>query len=245
MTGSVCVSMPTLRKGSRGDDVRTLQAELNRNLRPSPNLDEDGIFGTLTRDAVRKYQRQEWLVIDGIVGDCTWSALLGLDTYNYLHHVRLIPQQDNSACWLAATSMILGRTSQIPRSSVPSSLLASDGGLLNDSELNDPVHVRAYSKHFNLQMYYPQSWTASGLASIIRHGPVATHILWNVTGYVNGSGSSGHFAVIAGIRGNGTATGTTLRIYDPWPPRVGKIASFGYAKLMRHTPALTYNLFQR
>jgi len=182
------------------------------------------------------------LVEDGEVGACTWAALRQTERYKILHKITLIPQQDKSACWLAATSMLLRRS--LTRASVPSSLLASDGGLLNDSELNMPINTQAYARHFHLRMHHPQSWSATGLTGVIRHGPVATHILWNVSGYLSGAGSSGHFAVIAGIRGDGTDIGTTLRIYDPWPPRIGKIASFGYRKLMMGTPALTYQLFQ-
>ena len=232
-----------LRLGSYGQMVNELQDLLNQRISPSPRLKVDGIFGENTRRAVIKFQQDQWLVADGEVGSCTWSALRQTDQYTILHQVHLVPQQDPSACWLASTSMLLRQS--IPRSSVPVSLLASDGGLLNDSELNDARHTQEYARHFNLHMYYPQSWTATGLANILRRGPVATHILWNVSGYLNGMGSSGHFAVIAGIRGDGTAIGTTLRIYDPWPPNRGKIDSFGYYKLMSGTPALTYQLFQR
>ncbi len=232
-----------LRIGSRGQSVSDLQQVLNQKMVPSPNLKVDGIFGPNTRHSVLAFQRKEWLVEDGEAGPCTLGALKGTDKYKILHQVTLIPQRDPSACWLAATSMLLRQS--IPRSSVPSELLASDGGLLNDSELNKPVHTRAYARKFGLRMHYPQSWTTMGLANLIRQGPAATHILWNVSGYISGAGSSGHFAVIAGIRGDGTAIGTTLRIYDPWPPNQGKIASFGYQKLMTGTPALTYQLFQK
>ncbi len=51
--------------------------------------------------------------------------------------------------------------------------------------------------------------------------------------------------VIGGIRGDGTALVTTLRIYDPWPPGIGKVASFGYQKLIANVPAYTYQLYQR
>ena len=232
-----------LRHGSRGDPVKELQSALNLRTKPSPNLAEDGVFGPNTRRAVLTFQKHHWLVEDGEVGPCTWAALREKEVYTILHNVTRVPQQDPSACWLAATSMLLKQS--IPRSSVPSNLLAPDGGLLNDSELNDPVNTRAYAAHFNLRMHYPQSWSALGLANIIRQGPVATHILWNVSGYLSGTGSSGHFVVIAGIRGDGTAIGTTLRIYDPMPVKSGTVGSFGYQKLMSNTPALTYQLFQR
>lgn len=235
--------MTVLRQGARGQAVEELQNSLNQRLRLSPNLKPDGIFGQNTRRAVLAAQKQYWLVEDGEVGPCTWAALRQTEHYTILNPVTLVPQHDPSACWLAATSMLLRYS--IPRSSVPASLLASDGGLLNDSELDNPIHTQAYAAHFNLRMHYPQSWTAIGLANVLRHGPVATHILWNVSGYLSGVGSSGHFAVIAGIRGDGTAIGTTLRIYDPWPPNRGQIRSFGYQKLMSGTPALTYQLFQK
>lgn len=231
-----------LKKGATGKTVKELQGLLNLRLGSTHKLKEDGVFGMSTWRAVLVFQKKEWLVEDGQVGSCTWAALRQTEKYKILHTVLLIPQQDASACWLAATSMLLKMS--IPRNSVPSSLLASDGGLLNDSELNYPAHTEKFAQHFNLQMYHPQSWTAEGLASVLRRGPLATHILWNVSGYISGMGSSGHFAVIAGIRGDGTAGGTTLRIYDPWPVNRGKISSFGYYKLMNGTPALTYQMFQ-
>ena len=57
-----------LKKGSRGNDVKTLQRILH--------LYEDGIFGAMTEEAVKEYQRQNGLIADGIVGDKTWAAML-------------------------------------------------------------------------------------------------------------------------------------------------------------------------
>lgn len=57
-----------LKKGSRGNDVKTLQRILH--------LYEDGIFGAITEEAVKEYQRQNGLIADGIVGDKTWAAML-------------------------------------------------------------------------------------------------------------------------------------------------------------------------
>lgn len=62
----------TLKYGSIGSDVRTLQAELNKY---GANLDVDGIFGKKTEDAVKSYQSSKGLVIDGIVGERTRNAL--------------------------------------------------------------------------------------------------------------------------------------------------------------------------
>lgn len=57
-----------LKIGSRGKDVKTLQRILH--------LYEDGIFGAMTEEAVKEYQRQHGLTADGIVGDKTWAVML-------------------------------------------------------------------------------------------------------------------------------------------------------------------------
>lgn len=59
--------MSTLKKGSRGQEVKTLQSKLN--------LIQDGIFGPLTEEAVKDFQRANGLVVDGIVGANTWARL--------------------------------------------------------------------------------------------------------------------------------------------------------------------------
>jgi uncharacterized protein (TIGR02594 family) len=67
--------MPTLRQGSRGSAVTDLQRRLAA-AGFSPGA-ADGIFGPLTDNAVRSFQRARGLGIDGIVGPQTWGALLG------------------------------------------------------------------------------------------------------------------------------------------------------------------------
>ncbi|TDN90926.1 caspase family protein [Microbacterium sp. BK668] len=65
--------MRTLQMGSRGDDVRRLQARLNE--LGDYGLAEDGIFGAMTRSAVVKFQRSRGLADDGIAGPITLGAL--------------------------------------------------------------------------------------------------------------------------------------------------------------------------
>lgn len=52
---------------------RELQIELNRE---GFRLEEDGLFGRETEDAVKRFQREHGLYDDGIVGPLTWAALL-------------------------------------------------------------------------------------------------------------------------------------------------------------------------
>ena len=72
----------TLRQGSRGQDVITLQYLLDVISEYYPNVPEvaqDGIFGRDTQNAVMAFQRMMRLNPDGIVGALTWQALY--DTY--------------------------------------------------------------------------------------------------------------------------------------------------------------------
>lgn len=62
-----------LRRGSRGPEVRDLQRRLNElGYEAGP---VDGIFGPLTERAVRSFQRDSGLVVDGLVGPRTRSNL--------------------------------------------------------------------------------------------------------------------------------------------------------------------------
>ena len=64
--------MTTLKKGSRGDEVRMLQELLRK---AGYNIVVDGDYGNATLNAVVAYQKSKSLVADGIVGQKTWEAL--------------------------------------------------------------------------------------------------------------------------------------------------------------------------
>lgn len=59
-----------LRRGSHGEDVRVLQSLLS-----PPLTVVDGIFGPHTEAAVRAFQAEAGIKIDGIVGSRTWEHL--------------------------------------------------------------------------------------------------------------------------------------------------------------------------
>lgn len=69
----VTKDMPLVRSGSRGEDVKTLQAQLNALGYDCGAV--DGIFGAKTYNAVVKFQKDRGLAVDGIVGKNTWAAL--------------------------------------------------------------------------------------------------------------------------------------------------------------------------
>lgn len=65
--------LPTLRIGNRGNGVKFLQCYLNLY---GNSLSVDGAFGNGTKNAVEKFQRDNGLSVDGIVGKNTWQILL-------------------------------------------------------------------------------------------------------------------------------------------------------------------------
>jgi len=58
-----------LKVGSKGEDVKKLQAKLG--------LGADGVFGSGTETAVKKWQSSNGLTADGIVGEGTWTKMFG------------------------------------------------------------------------------------------------------------------------------------------------------------------------
>jgi peptidoglycan hydrolase-like protein with peptidoglycan-binding domain len=66
---------PTVRLGSTGRVVKTLQVRLNA-WNVQPGVAVDGHFGLADKIAVEEFQAVEGLTVDGIVGPATWADLL-------------------------------------------------------------------------------------------------------------------------------------------------------------------------
>lgn len=62
----------TLKKGSKGTQVRLLQQRLRER---GWTISVDGDFGTGTDKVVKAFQKEKGLVVDGLVGKKTWDAL--------------------------------------------------------------------------------------------------------------------------------------------------------------------------
>lgn len=77
---TVNITMTVLKKGAKGEQVKTLQRlllalgyELKAN---GKTYGVDGSFGGATENAVRAFQKAKGLAVDGSVGQKTWDKLL-------------------------------------------------------------------------------------------------------------------------------------------------------------------------
>ena len=68
------VSWPLTRNGDSGERVRSVQYLLRQFGRTE--VTADGIFGSITETAVRAFQTNRGLAVDGMVGSETWPALI-------------------------------------------------------------------------------------------------------------------------------------------------------------------------
>jgi len=72
-TAATVLPFPLVRKGDQNHPVKTLQYLLRAR---GHTVTVDGIFGPRTDAAVRAFQQQKGLAVDGIVGPNTWGALI-------------------------------------------------------------------------------------------------------------------------------------------------------------------------
>ena len=75
---TVTVELPVLKKGDKGEIVRTMQWLLLRNGYDMEGYGADASYGGATRRAVEKFQVENGLAVSGQCDAATWRKLLGL-----------------------------------------------------------------------------------------------------------------------------------------------------------------------
>ncbi len=75
---AVTVTLTTLGKGDEGEQVKAMQRLLAGLGYDLGSFGADGIFGDVTDRAVRAFQQDRGLLVDGLAGEATWSHLLGV-----------------------------------------------------------------------------------------------------------------------------------------------------------------------
>ncbi len=127
--------MITVRQGSRGDTVRQLQELLG--------ITADGIFGPITKAAVKEYQAANGLKPDGIVGPLTWTALLGEEgqtTVPVSSHIQPVDYKQYDSRWATKMYSSHGDKKQTMKSSACGPTAMADVvATLIDSTVTPPL----------------------------------------------------------------------------------------------------------
>lgn len=90
--GEIPVTLPTIRRGSRGECVTLLQTKLIQRGYDVGNTGADGAYGAKTEAAVKAFQADNGLKSDGICGPATWGALESAETVLYTVTIQHIGQ---------------------------------------------------------------------------------------------------------------------------------------------------------
>lgn len=254
--------MSTLKQGWRGADVRRLQEALNRKLQPAPGLVPDGDYGPVTRAAVLRLQAAHWLCEDGEADPCTRNVAFDNETHApLLHPVALIPQPAPAPalCWAAATAMLTRSTVQTVVARTPCELMDADGALRrspdrdphttasgDDNDDGDHEGNRRFAAAHGLTLRPLGPWTVAALRTALHAGPLMFDLRWGAKGGAP-AGQPGHMVVLAGIRGDNDpgGGGTTLRVFDPWPPGRGARCSISQVRWMQAVSERICGVFQR
>ena len=80
-------SKPILKKGDKGPYVADLQTELINRGYDLGKWGADGSFGKQTEKAVKQFQQDHELAVDGIVGPATWQALSDIPAVKVTVHI--------------------------------------------------------------------------------------------------------------------------------------------------------------
>lgn len=133
---------PTLRIGSKGSPVVTLQNKLNQN---GANLVADGNFGVKTQTALIAFQKWHGLAPDGVCGKMTWQAFDMVDIVTSIANANSIdPLLLLAICSCESGFNPLAKLFNPPTASVPSG--STDRGLFqwNDHYHKEISDVQAY-----------------------------------------------------------------------------------------------------
>lgn len=173
------------RYGSTGTEVRQIQTKLKSLGLYKSTI--DGIYGTLTRNAVIKFQREHGLIQDGVAGSATLKALGisvasgGYGKYNssdYNLLARVISAEARGEPYVgqvAVGAVILNRTeSPLFPNTIPGVIYQPGAfSCLSDGQFNLTVSASAYRAAADAM----NGWDPSG-GAIYYYNPAKTYNQW-------------------------------------------------------------------
>lgn len=154
---SVITTLALSKIGSRSDEVKKIQTALRDKGYFTSNI--DGIFGTLTKNAVIAFQKDNGLTPDGIAGEKTLKALgitngdssfSGYDSNDYELLARTISAEARGESYLgqvAVGAVILNRIEHPSFPDTLSGVIYQKGAFscLLDGQFYEPIADSAYS----------------------------------------------------------------------------------------------------
>ncbi|MBC8571448.1 spore cortex-lytic enzyme [Oscillospiraceae bacterium NSJ-54] len=184
-TVSDTLAVPTLSKrGSRGEEVRKIQQKL-KDL-GLYRIAVDGIYGAKTEEAVRAFQRQKGLSVDGIAGPNTLKAL-GLSSggnesatsqSDYQLLARIISAEARGESYtgqVAVGAVVLNRVAHPSFPDTLAGVVYQPGAFsaINDGQINQPIADSCYQAAQDAL----NGWDPSG-GAIYYYNPDKTSNKW-------------------------------------------------------------------
>jgi len=145
------------------------------------------------------------------------------EEFDVWHEVPLVQQLTGMSCWAAAAAMLVGWRECVDVN--PEEVAHGAGHWEAYRDGLEPEDVETLADAWGLVIEPPRRYSVSSLRELLeRNGP-----LWV------GEASPGlHVIVIAGMAGDGTLSGTKVRIADPWPVGRGERYSVRFDELLRN-----------
>jgi len=136
-------------------------------------------------------------------------------TINVSHRVHHIYQGDWFYCWAAAIAMVrrghsIDAAFRAADNARAAGVVVPVGERLREADI--PRVVRA--NHLRLGTV-PRPLTPQGMAGLIARGPAALFVTLSSVEAASVA-SSGHVYVLSAVRGDGSPTGTTIYVHDPF-----------------------------
>ncbi|MFZ2899976.1 MAG: papain-like cysteine protease family protein [Saprospiraceae bacterium] len=142
---------------------------------------------------------------------------VGQDKYNIYHYVPFIPQPDNTSCWSASIAMILWwRDNKDANACLPDALTPEQVRLIATFKYWSnyfsglPADDIRTLRLFGFETISPQSFTLETFANYLDKSPI-----WVAWDGCDKPFQCNHAVVIVGLKGDGTANGTSIIYHDP------------------------------
>jgi hypothetical protein len=224
-----------MRRGERSNDVRIIQQSIiDLGVAPLTTPVKkygtpDGIFGSETKRAVKKYQTSKGLGADGVVGQNTMRAL-DADLPNAGPKLPPLPgpnryvipgivaarnqlqQGHNNLCWAYTYTMMLSwkRQQSLNARQVVAEVGATWAANFDANQTLSWTRTSSFYRDAKMRIEPMMSFQISEWTEMLKaYRPLALHGL-------NNSLSNGHVRMLYGVQGDGEPQTTTMLILDPW-----------------------------